>query len=369
MRVDQVIPSLARRDAIGAHTLALRDALRAVGLASDIFYANATPDAVDQGRPLDQLDDVPPGCRWLLYQQSIGSEVADLLRRRPEPLLANYHNITPARLLQAWEPAVGEEVAWGRRQMAELAPRCRLAVCDSHFNEVELQQAGYARTAVVPLLIDMTSTGAAPDPGLAQHLAQAKAGGGADLLFVGKVSPHKAPHDLVKVLAALRRSDDPRARLHLVGSPLGERYRQALWAFAERLGVANAVDLPGSVDGARLEAYYRAADVFVCASDHEGFCVPIVEAMGHGVPVVAYAAGAVAETVGNAGLVLPTKEPLPFAAAVARVATDVPLRRRLQAAGARRVADFDVRRSTERFVELVRQAIGTAPSAPEPRAR
>lgn len=358
VRVDQVIPSLARRDAIGAHTLALRDALRATGIDSDVFYGNATPDAVAEGLPLDQLDRHPSHRRWLLYQQSIGSPVFDVLMARPEALLANYHNITPAELLVAWEPSVGAEVALGRRQLAELAPRCELAVADSHFNEAELRQAGYRQTAVVPLLIDMTSTGSAPDPELARDLAEQKEAGGSDLLFVGKVSPHKAPHDLVKMLAVLRRGDDPLARLHLVGSPLSERYRQALTAFAGRLGIAGALDLAGSVDAARLEAYYQAADAFVCASDHEGFCVPLVEAMGHGVPVVAHAAGAVPETLGTAGLLVATKQPVVFAATVARALHDVPLRRRLQAAAARRAADFDLGRSTERMVAAVRRATG-----------
>lgn len=357
MRVDQVIPSLARRDAIGAHTLTVRDGLRAAGFAADVFYGNATPDAVAEGRPIDQLGDVPPGGRVLLYQLSIGSPVLDHLLRRPEPLLANYHNITPAPLLAAWEPAVGEEVALGRRQLAALAGRCRMAVADSRYNEAELLQAGYRDTTVVPLCIDMTSAGVAPDLATTRRLDADKQRGGADLLFVGKVSPHKAPHDLVKVLVALRRGWDPRARLRLVGSALSERYRQALLAFAGRLGVAGALDLAGSVDAGTLEAYYHAADVFVCASDHEGFCVPIVEAMGHGLPVVAYGAGAVPETVGDAGLVLADKEPLAFAAAVARVLDDVPLRRHLRAAAGRRLGDFDVRRSTDRFVEAVRRAV------------
>ena len=144
---------------------------------------------------------------------------------------------------------------------------------------------------------------------LARHKA---ATGGADLLFVGKVSPHKAPHDLVKMLAVLRRLYDPAARLHLVGSPLGETYEPALRSFIDELGLTEAVNFAGSVSGAELEAYLQSADVFVCASDHEGFCVPLAEAMGHGVPIVAYGVTAVPETVADAGLVLPDKSPVPL---------------------------------------------------------
>ena len=177
---------------------------------------------------------------------------------------------------------------------------------------------------------------------------------------MGKISPHKAPHDLVKMLDVLRRVDDPAARLHLVGSPLGETYEPALRAFIDELGLNEAVNLAGSVSGAELEAYFQAADVFVLASDHEGFCVPLAEAMGHGVPIVAYGVTAVPETVGGAGLVLDDKSPVPFAAAVARVLRDATLRAVLVGAGRERAAGFDLEASTARFVSLVRQAVGAA---------
>jgi L-malate glycosyltransferase len=358
VRVDQVIPSLASRDAIGVHTLNLRDGLRAVGIESDIYYGSYTQDVQGEGRPVIELGRSARD-RWLLYQASIGSPVYDILAARSEPKLVNYHNITPAALLRDWEPAVAYEVALGRTQLGRLAPQSRLAVADSAFNESELQALGYEGTAVVPLLIDMHSKSDEPDPVLARALARRKEReGGADLLYVGKISPHKAPHDLVKMLDVLRRVQDPAARLHLVGSPLGETYEPALRAFIEELGLSDAVQLPGSVSGAELESYFQAADVFVCASDHEGFCVPLAEAMGHGVPIVAYGVTAVPETVGGAGLVLNDKSALPFAAAVGRVLRDATLRRVLAAAGRERAAGFDLKDSTDRFVSLVRRAVG-----------
>jgi glycosyltransferase involved in cell wall biosynthesis len=357
VRVDQVVPSLASRDAIGVHTLALTDALRQAGYASDVYYGTCTPDVAHRARPVVDLGRASRD-RWLLYQSSIGSPVYDIVAARPEPKLVNYHNITPAALLERWEPEVGYEVRLGRAQLERLAPDSRLAVADSQFNEQELLAAGYRTTAVVPLLIDMTHTGEPADPAVAARLARDKEGGGADLLFVGKISPHKAPHDLVKLLSVLRRLYDPGARLRLVGSPLGETYAKALGAYIEQLGLADAVTITGSATPAQLEAYFDAADVFVCASDHEGFCVPLVEAMGHGVPVVAYGTTAVPETIGDAGLVLPDKDPLRFAAAVHRVLGDASLRARLTARAAKRVAGFSLETSRRRFVELIGQTVG-----------
>jgi glycosyltransferase involved in cell wall biosynthesis len=358
VRVDQVIPSLASRDAIGVSSLNLRDGLRAAGIDSDIFYGSFTPDVEQEGRPVIELGRATRG-RWLLYQASIGSPVYDILAARSEPKLVNYHNITPASLLRDWEPAVAYEASLGREQLARLAPQSRFAVADSGFNESELLALGYSGTAVVPLLIDMHSKSDLPDPELTERLRRRKEReGGADLLYVGKISPHKAPHDLVKMLDVLRRTYDPAARLHLIGSPLGETYEPALRAFIAELGLEEAVNLPGSVSGAELEAYFRAADVFVMASDHEGFCVPLAEAMGHGVPIVAYGVAAVPETVADAGLVLPDKSALPFAAAVGRVLGDPQLRSLLASAGRTRAAGFDLGASTNRFVSLVREAVG-----------
>ena len=356
VRLDQVIPTLASRDAIGVHTVALRDALRRAGTDSDIFYGTCTPDMADQGRPVGELGGTSPD-RWLLYQISIGSPVFDTLMARPEPKIVNYHNITPAALLASWEPEVARQVELGRRQLAALATESTMAVCDSAFNETELLAAGYRHTAVVPLLIDVTAVAPTPDPAVAAQLRRAKHDGGADLLFVGKIAPHKAPHDLVLMLAALHRAGSPRARLHLVGSPLGATYARALAQLIDRLHLGDAIVVTGSVSPAALEAYYQAADVFVCASDHEGFCVPLVEAMGHRLPVVAYGAGAVPETVGHGGLVLFTKRPAVFATAVHRVLSDLELRRRLVDAAGRRVDELGMARSATRFVEILQRTM------------
>jgi L-malate glycosyltransferase len=356
VRVDQVIPSLASRDAIGMHTMAIADALREVGITSEIFYGECTEDIADRARPMSSLGRVTKD-RWLLYQASIGSPVFDIFASRSEPKLLNYHNITPAPLLDSWEPAVGHEVSLGRSQVTRVASNCRLAIADSAFNEEELVDVGFPHTAVAPLLIDMTAA-ADPDPALSRRLAEVKHDGGADFLFVGKVSPHKAQHDLVKMLAVYRRLYDSRARLHLVGTALGKTYGPALSAFIAELGLSDAVSITGSVSPQELESYYRGADVFVCASEHEGFCVPLVEAMGHGLPIVAYSTTAVPETVAGAGLLLATKEPLRFAASVHRVVEDKRLRTQFVEAGARRAESFSLSNSRRRFVDLVVDAVG-----------
>jgi L-malate glycosyltransferase len=363
VRVDVVIPALASRDAIGVHTMAISELLRENDIDSDVFYGECfSPELAHLARPVVDLGRVARGAgkdRWLLYQSSIGSPVFEVLAARSEPKLVNYHNITPASLIEAWEPKAGYEVELGRAQLRRLADQTVSAIADSRYNEVELCKVGYRRTEVVPLLIETGSTGEPADPSTTERLARDKSLGAVDLLFVGKVSPHKAPHDLIKMLAVLRQVYEPRARLHIVGGALGEGYPAALRGFVHRLGLDDAVSFPGSVTPGQLESYLTGCDVFVCASDHEGFCVPIIEAMGHGMPVVAYAATAVPETVADAGLLLGDKDPVRFAAAVARVLDDPELRHRLTAAGRRRAECFNLERTRTRMLGAIRGAVAT----------
>ena len=162
-----------------------------------------------------------------------------------------------------------------------------------------------------------------PIAGCRRSSPPAKARGGADLLFVGRIVPSKGQHELVKALWAYRRLYDPAARLHLVGGSSSFAYLKALRGFIAELGLADAVRITGDVSDAALAAYFAAADVYLSLSAHEGFGVPLVEAMAAGVPVVARRVGAVAETVGDAALVLAGTDPSYVAAAVHRVRTDV----------------------------------------------
>jgi L-malate glycosyltransferase len=355
-RIDQVIPTLASRDAIGGHVMQLRDLLRSRGYRSDIYYGNASPDRLDDGFPITRIGEPSSTGRVLLYQMSIGSGVADIFRDRPERKFVNYHNITPADLIESWVPAVGEEVRWGRAQLRDLAQVTEFAIADSVFNEMELRDAGYPSTTTVPLLIDPEDFTGSPDRALAARLARQRSRGGADLLFVGKVSPHKGQDDLVKALSAYRRLYDPEARLHIVGGAISEEYQLAVERFADELGLADAVEFAGSVSHEELIAYYEGCDVFLCLSNHEGFCVPLLESMYHRLPIVSYRFTAVPETVQQAGLILPDKEPARVAAAIHRVVDDAGLRDQLAAGAEERVDWFALARVKEGFVAALEAA-------------
>ena len=207
------------------------------------------------------------------------------------------------------------------------------------------------------MLADYRRVADAPDPRVASELDHLGAGGGSDILFVGRIVPSKAQHELVKALWAYRRLYDAKARLHLVGGTSSFEYTKALQDFVNDLGLSADVRLPGEVSDPALAAYFAAADVYLSLSAHEGFGVPLVEAMVAGVPVVARGAGAVSDTVADGALVLAASDPSYIAAAVHRVATDEQLRATLTAAGARRAAELSGDGPAARIVEAVATAV------------
>ena len=355
--VHQFIPSFVPRDAIGAHSLQARAVLRGMGIRSEFYVADAGPELASLARPYDSYRPRPGD--WILYQASTGSKLADWVLGRPEPKILNYHNVTPAATFERWEPRLADEVAEGRRQVAKLASVTSFAIAVSRYNETELVDMGYRNTAVVPLLIDLAGFEREVDRPTLDWLDRSRRAGGANVLFVGRIVPNKAQHDLVKALFAYRRVYDPAARLYLVGGASSGAYLDALKGFIGRLGLREAIDLAGSVSNSELAAYYKGADVFVCLSDHEGFCVPLLEAMHNEVPIVAYGSSAIPETLGDAGLVLPDKRPSTVAAAVATVLADAGLRRRLVEAGRRRLAEFSLDRSRRRFAAAIEQALSS----------
>lgn len=362
--VHQFLPSLAAWDAIGAHTLSLQQLLRDMGFDSEIFADEVKPEMTGRARPYRSFSSRrwrwARDPTWLVYQSSIGSPVADFVVRRDEPKLVYFHNITPRRLVEGWDPGVGQASATGWAQLARLAPKASAGVAASCFNQRLLVRAGCTRSWVVPPLVDRSAFEADADVGALRRLATEKTG--TDMLFVGRISPHKGQHHLVAALAAYRRAYDPGARLHLVGGCASESYLRGLVAYVAELGLAGAVDLAGAVTPGQLSAYYHSADVFVCASAHEGFCVPLLEAMDHDLPVVAYRAAAVPETLGGGGVLVASRAPTAMAAAIGRVVGDPVLRLALARAARLRLDQLSPARSRLAMAGAIEAAIGQSPS-------
>ena len=277
----------------------------------------------------------------------------------PQPKIVNYHNITPPAFFEPWEPTVATVLDMGLRQLADLAPVTDLAIADSEFNREDLLRVGYRDTTVVPILFDPSDVGGEPDPSLSARLATEKLGGGTEWLFVGRLCPNKAQHDVIKAFAAYRIACDPKARLRFVGGSSSHLYESCLRGFVHEIGCEDAVTFAGSVTDRELASYYANADVFVCLSRHEGFCVPLLEAMHHGIPIVALRARPRcprrwAPVVSR----LSSASPALVVAAVERLTRRPCVARRGGRAGRARLAAFDLADSEDRFAAAIRERCG-----------
>ncbi len=351
--VHQFVPALLPRDATGYHTLALRDTLRAAGWESDIYVEAAHDELRSEATYFERYPERAGPEDILLYQLSTASPLADFLVDRPETLVLDYHNITPPSFYEGWEDHTAQKVALARHQMAELAPAAVLGIADSTFNAEELRRFGCPATAVIPILIPAGESEETPVGRDERMESSTDQRSGTVLLFVGRISPNKAQHHLVEALYLYRRWYDAEARLHLVGPAVTGSYADSVFALADELGLTDAVRHGHDLSEAELASWYADADVFVCLSEHEGFCIPLLEAMRADLPIVAFAAGAVPETLGDAGVLLPSKRPGVVAAAVDRVRTDAGLADRLVDAGHRQLDVFSPPRTRARFVEVL----------------
>ena len=343
MQIHQVVVTASPGDAITNEAMALRAALRQAG-PSEIYAKYWEPELDDDVVPLARFDARPgadPAADVIVFHASIGEpDVHAFLMQRPERLVLRYHNISPPEAFRELDPAFAGLLEAGRRELADLAGRTTTALAVSHYNGAELDALGYTDVRVAPLAIDLDRIRAAePDWGTDNHLRTMIEG--PVLLYVGQLLPHKRPDLLIKAFHVLTTYLLPEANLILVGAGRLRRYRDTLQHMVAELNLPRAW-LAGPVTDAQLAAFYRHADAFVTASEHEGFCAPLVESMAMEVPVVARSFAAIPETLAGAGLLLPPDEdPALLAEAMAEMLDNDALRAACVRRGRARVEDFD----------------------------
>jgi L-malate glycosyltransferase len=348
--VHQFHPVLSEADAMSDHVFALRARLRDWGYDSEAYAVEAKPGVEGEVHSYRELFRTLRPEDTLVMHFSMGHPVFDELAKIPARRVLVFHNVTPPEFFVGINPHAAAHARLGLRQLAKLAPSIDLAIGVSDFDRRGLVEAGYTKTATVPILIDWSRYDIEPDPDVRALLA----GVHTKLLFTGRISPHKRQDDLIRMLAYYRRCIDPEAILILVGSHRDQpQYYARLRALAESLGLSGAVRFTGTISLAALVAYYRSASCFVSLSEHEGFGIPLLESMNLGTPVVAYAAAAVPETAENAALLLPKKDLAEAAEACAILNDDLAYRGALIDAGHERVKAYDTEKVAARTREVL----------------
>jgi L-malate glycosyltransferase len=337
MIIHQWVPAAHRGDAIGDSARQVRDVLRRMGHHSELFALTIDDDLRGEVRPF-----ADPAARRgdvTIFHFALPSPMTSEFERLRGGKILQYHNITPAAFFAPYDPGLFRLAALGRHELATLAGRVDLALGVSEFNRQELETLGFTRTGVLPIAVDTERvTAGPPRPALDRILGD----GLINFLFVGRIAPNKKVDDIIRLAELYKRNVDNYYRFIFVG-----RYDGVPRYYAQVRALIDTFDMlpdrfwfTGPVPDAELATFYKWADAYISLSEHEGFCVPLVEAMAADVPIVAYAAAAVPETLDGAGLLFSPKD-LEFASELlGSVVYDGDVRRTVLAGQRKRLEAF-----------------------------
>jgi glycosyltransferase involved in cell wall biosynthesis len=336
--IHQMVPYLGAGDAIGNHVLALQQLFRSWGYASEIFAPGWAPSVQSQVLPCRTYARYSHADNLLVLHYAIGSEVNAFARQQPDHLVLYYHNITPAHFFFAFDGELALQLEEGRRGLAAFAGRTP-AIAGSDFNARELQAMGIEVVGVVPYAFALEQHTASHN-GVPLEFSQRYArADSVDWLSVGRLVPNKRLEDVIKAFYYYHAWINSGSRLFLVGNGQGsDQYLHRLTQLINRLKLNEAVIFTGAV--AHPAPFYELAQVYVTMSEHEGFCVPLLEAMHHGLPIVAYASTAVPETLGGTGVLIHRKNHAVIAEVVNELLCNPDLRSRVVAGQRARLAAF-----------------------------
>jgi glycosyltransferase involved in cell wall biosynthesis len=318
IQVHQVLATLGDGDAIGHEVLGIQRVLRGAGFESEIFVQTAAARVEPLTRDYRELTEISRPDNILIHHFSIGSRASRIAYALPDRMILVYHNITPPEYFVGVHKLLAELCFKGRRELGAYPPRCDLALGDSEFNRQELAALGFAPTGVLPVVPDFTHLEREPNYLLAGQFDDEWT----NILFVGRVIPNKRFDDLIRIFDVYKRQFNPRSRLLLVGS-YGD-FEQYLAMLQELVAALKTPDVhfTGHISDEELIAFYEIADLFLCASEHEGFCVPLHESCFMQVPVVAYAATAVPATMDGGGVLYTDRTPAHVASLIDAIISD-----------------------------------------------
>lgn len=340
--IHQLLAGFRQWDAISNEALMMRSVFRSWGCKSDILCEGSRisqlvrRDARDFAIASSELgeDDIA------ILHLSIGCNINLEFPKLKCHKVIVYHNITPDSYFRFLNSMTAADLALGRRHVAQLVGSAEISLADSSFNAGELTALGYENVHVFPFAVNIDSfkTGKTDS-----RVLRGMSDGVKNILFVGRCAPNKKIEDIVTVIFYLTKIN-PNVRFIHVGAIDGaESYYSLVQAHTKTLGLQN-VFFMNAVSQDKLNAYYESADAFLCMSEHEGFCVPIVEAMLHQIPVLSLASAAIPDTLGGAGVLFSAPPNFPeIAETVARVISDEALKKAIIAKQNQRVETFRAR--------------------------
>ena len=350
MIVNQWVPAAHAGDAIGDSARRVRDLLRSMGYEADVYALTIDDDLKHDVRPF--RDAAAARGDLTIFHYALPSPMTAAFASLETGRVLQYHNVTPAAYFAPYDPALFRLAALGRQELATLATHADLALGDSEFNRRELETLGFERTGVFPIAVDLGRITQRVNRPSVEALADERL---VNFLFVGRIAPNKKIEDHIKLAEAYKRYVDAYYRFIFVGRcDVVPRYYATIRALmAEYRMLPDRFVFTGPVPDEELAVYYRRAAVYVSLSEHEGFCVPVLEAMAADVPVLAYTAGAVPDTLRDAGVQFAPKDLEYAAELLGALAFDDDLRASVIAGQRRRLADFGDARITRDLTAVI----------------
>jgi len=349
MEIHQILPDITKGDAIGNEALLIRDILRKWGFRSDIYAQHIRPGT--GAIQYENYQNRSSKHNILIYHYSIGSSLSDFIKCLPDTIVIIYHNQTPEKYFWGVNNHIAELLRKGKEDLKDFSKIARLGLGDSEFNCRELQDLGFPKIELLPLLIDFEKYSLKNEKIIRGYDDQK-----VNLLFVGRIAPNKRQDEIIKIFYYFKHIH-PDSRLFLIGSYEGfEAYYQKLKELIAQLSLTDVI-MPGNVHDRDLNSYYTLADVFLCMSEHEGFCVPLVECMYFNVPIIANNAAAIPNTLGDSGILINNKNYCEIAELINMILQDENLHKRLIEKQRETLKTYRYEKTKEKFKHYINQIL------------
>lgn len=336
MKIIQILPSMSFGDAVSNDALAMKEVISQMGYETRIYAEHIHKKFLGQVRPYKKMERIRKG-DVLIYHNSTGSDMTFDFENFPCRKIMVYHNITPPEFFDGYDNRSKRLTAYGLTGTKCIADKMDYCLAVSEFNRQDLRAMGYTCPIDVrPVFIPLLDYEKKPSKKILDRYDDDYV----NILFVGRISPNKKQEDVIRAFYYYKRNLNRKSRLILVGNSTGmEKYLYKLKNYVEELGLADVI-FTGSIPFDEILAYYHLADLFLCMSEHEGFCVPLVESMYFDVPILAYRSSAIPDTLGGSGILLEEKDPVFTGEMMHRVLSDDALREQVLEGQRKRLQDF-----------------------------
>ena len=353
MKIIQMLPSMLYGDAVGNDAIALHDVLKKNNYDTGIYAQDIDPRLPK--KLVSSMDSVPKLKKEdvIIWHMAIGTELNEYVLTLPGRKIMIYHNITPAIFFEQYSIQSSQLCMAGEEQLRKICNSFDCCLADSEYNKRDLIERGGCKKKidVLPILIPFSDYEKKPNEKVIQKYGD---DGYTNILFTGRIAPNKKQEDVIRVFYMYHKYYNPKSRLIFVGSYGGmETYYHKLCGYVKDLELEDVL-FTGHIKFDEILAYYRVADVFLCMSEHEGFCVPLVEAMCFDVPIIAYDSSAIGDTLGRAGILIKEKNPLETAGMINYLVENKEFYDQIVEDQRERLKDFEHAKIEKKFMEYLK---------------